>query len=129
MLRGYHYVITAATTLSTCSHKKKKDLNLLRHSVHFEFHYFVQNNFFNFLLRSLRHGHVKKTKFHFSTTFTKLLYYMIVTLFYIQFHKKCNNCHYVNYAVIMTKKINNFISALLHSLHLDNGKKLPFPYY
>ena len=29
-----------------------------------------KNSFYNFLLRSLRHGRVKKTKFHFSTTFT-----------------------------------------------------------
>ena len=29
-----------------------------------------KKSFYNFLLSSLRHGHFKKTKFHFSTTFT-----------------------------------------------------------
>ena len=100
-----------------------------------------KNIFLNFLLRTLRHGHAKKKRrFHFSTTLTGFLFY-IITLFTFNFiakqqqlvlrplrrdyekkkKKKSSLKLLFPYALIMTKKYN-FISAL-RVLHLDHNKK------
>ena len=74
-----------------------------------------KKSFFNFLLRPLRHGHVKKKK----TKFRFIILYHHYFI-YIQFHKKYNNCYCIQYAVIM-----NFISAR-RVLRLDHNKKIIF---
>lgn len=106
-----------------------KEKGFESHAATFTFHFtttfttlgFRKKNIFNFLHRSLRHVLAeKKTNFisplcsrrddHEKGYFPLLYYYYFI---YIQIHKKYNNCCYVHYAVIVTKNVYNFFSALL----------------
>ena len=143
MLRRYYYVIFTDTTFTTwlrvIIRKNRFECHAALHSLFISLLRSIslvlikRNKLFqqNFLLRSLRHGHAKNTKFHFSTTF--IMSWSWNKAIYIQFHVKnilllrplrrdfvqknlFSYSHYVHYAVIMIK-IYVFISAL-RVLHL-----------
>ena len=74
--------------------------------------------FFDFLLRILRHSHVKKKKFHFSTSFTRLLFYFI-TLITFSFIKN---------TIIATVSTICNIKYVISFLYTLKMRKKPFPY-
>ena len=81
----------------------------MRHSFHSSFCCYVyypwfqkKKSFYNFLLRSLRHGYVKK-KQNFISALRSRRHDHEKYQVYIRFHKKYINYYYANYAAIMTK--------------------------
>ena len=138
MLWRYHYVITTAITFTTCDsecqHKEKKMWTSC--GALFIFHFTATfttpafrkktNSFFNFLLRSLRHGHAPPKKFRFSTTFMTPWSWQKVV--YIKFHKKWKKV----ISLLLLRSLHlwswqkKFSLLLLRSLRRDHDKKYLF---